>query len=426
MSRLGFRFVHATCLCLDEPLVGTGPLSPEEREIAEDATFRAWDGIVETCIAAQVEFLLLTGNSFNSKVNSLRARVALEKGFEKLAAHDISVFIAAGSLDPLSSWRRGVHLPPNVTLLADEDQEPVAVMRDQRVLASISVLATPFGDPHRIHANGAATASRHQTPFRIGLVAAGTGITFEQGQWQAPASAEAAIRLAIEQQTDYIAIGEGNPATEYFATGLMHDPGCAQALSGQVTGSRGCTVVDVSATGSVTLDAVAIAPVRWERIELTVDRHSNWTDLAEKMALAVMERAADNDEKMWIVNWRINGEGTVYDALAEAGPQQELWTLLQKELTGETEVRRVFRIERATHRQPDPKAPHVQSTGLLQEFQRLLEESQDHLVERVRRELADLDWMKSAEAKVVRETLQHLPGGAISRRARALAAEWLD
>ena len=42
MSLNGFRFVHATSLMLDEPLVGTGPLTGEDRLLAEESTFQTW------------------------------------------------------------------------------------------------------------------------------------------------------------------------------------------------------------------------------------------------------------------------------------------------------------------------------------------------------------------------------------------------
>src|SRR5690606_21432476 len=95
---------------------------------------------------------------------------------------NIAVFIVPGPLDPVSAWKRSVHLPPNVTLLNDEDHEPVAVMSDQRVLASIFVVASAHADESKWSESGPAAFQRHQTPFRIGLVAAGTPIRWESGK----------------------------------------------------------------------------------------------------------------------------------------------------------------------------------------------------------------------------------------------------
>ena len=433
MSRQGFRFVHATCLCLDEPLVGTGTLSREDRELAEDATFLTWDGIVQTCLASQCEFLLLTGNSFDASVNSLRARVALERGFEKLAAHEISVFIAPGSRDPAGAWRRRFSLPPNVTVLADEDQDPVAVVRDQRTIASVYLVATAQSDEANWNASGPAALQRNQGPFQIGLVPAGTPIHWESGrpvpiqQTGVTSTAAALVKAAIEHQVDYLALGEGVPRTEHFASGIAHDPGCAQSLSAAISGSRGCSVVNVATDRTVTIDPVAVAPIRWETVQLNVDRSTNWNDLAERMALAMMERIADNDERLWIATWRLTGEGTVFESLADRSAQDKLWAQVEAELEGETEVRRAHRLERVVFRDPEAQEPDERpATGLLADFEELLDTDPDGHFELVQRELLSRDWMSLPEMAPLRQAVQRLSRERVQRRAKSLAAHWLD
>lgn len=433
MSRQGFRFVHATSLCLDEHLTGTGVLSPEDRQLAEDATFRAWEAIVDTCIGAQVEFLLLTGNSFNAKTNSLRARVALEKGFEKLAAHHISVFVVPGVLDPVSGWKRNISLPPNVTLLTADDHEPIAVMRDQRVMASIFVVATPNSDETKWTGAGPTALGKHQTPFRIGLVAAGAPLRWVNGQpevdpAQSTVTAPAKlVQAAISQRTDYIALGEGVPRTEYFNGGIAHDPGCSQSLTRAVTGSRGCSVVNVDEIGEVTIDAVAVAPIRWEDFSITVEAHHNQNDLTERMALALMELTPDNDERLWIITWKISGSGLLFDSLSDPKAKEELWRKLESELTGERAVRRLHRMERSVDA---PIAAVVSNnpgeTRLLLDFQDILKESGDQLLDQLRRELQDLDWMKHHDTRALREAVGQLSKQGVYRRAQALAAQWLQ
>jgi len=435
MSRHGFRFVHATCLCLDEHLVGTGTLSPTDRTLAEDATFRAWEGIVGTCLSAQVEFLILSGNSFNAKTNSLRARVALEKGFETLAAQNISVFVVPGPLDPLAAWKR-LDLPPNVTLLNDEDHEPVAVMDDQRVLASIYVIATANSDESRWSDSGPAAFQRHKAPFRIGLMGIGTPIRWEAGQpvpqehRDGASAAVTLMKMALEHQTNYIALGEGTPFTEEHRSGIIHDPGCAQSLTSQVTGSRGCSVINVDPTGEISLDAVAVAPIRWEEFSIALETHTNPSDLIEKMTLILMEQVPDNDERLWIVTWRISGEGPLFDSLAQANTQADLWKKLEGELTGENTIRRVYRLERGIRPEiapPKSSAPLPSSSnGLLHDFQMLLQESPTELIDEMRREMLELAWMKETDARALREAVQHLSRSSLMRRAHSAAGRWLE
>lgn len=431
MTREGFRFVHATCLCLDEPLSGTGPLSGEDRRLAEEATFLSWQGILETCLTVQADFLLLTGNSFRDASESLRARVALEDGFEKLAAHQIPVYIVPGPLDPIESWRQDFHLPPNVTLLADEHQEPLAVIRHQRVVASVFVIATDQTDEARWRNSEPSTFQTHRAPFRIGVLPAGTPIRWHDGHplpVERPGASNAAVSLlksAIDQRVEYVALGEGIPRTERFPHGLAHDPGCAQSLTKQVTGSRGCSVIDVSASGEVRIDRVAVAPVRWEEIELDLDQHCSTNDLVERMALAVMERVADNDERLWIVHWRLSGEGPMYDALASHSTRTELWQRIESELAGEDAVRRIHRLERITRRRAE-STPTESATGLLAEFQGILEDSQEPLLAAVRRDLLATALLNEPHSRWIRELLENSSPRTIVRRATAMAGQWLE
>ncbi|MCA8999118.1 MAG: hypothetical protein KDA80_19105 [Planctomycetaceae bacterium] len=431
MSRDAFRFVHATSLRLDEPLSGTGMLSPDDRALAEDATFYAFEQIVETTIGAQADFLLLTGNCFHSRTQSLRARVALEKGFERLAAHQVAVYISPGSQDPASSWRTLIHLPPNVTLLSDEEQEPVAVMRDGRVLAAVYIVASPHSDETKWSASGPTVMQRHQAPFRIGIVPAGTPLAWKDGRPVAinnlglSRAAVTLVETAIADQTEYLALGEGLPRTEYYPGGLAHDPGCSQSLDGTVSGSRGCTVVNVPVHGSVTMDSVAVAPVRWETISLVVEPSHNWDDLVERMALAVMERVADNDERLWILNWRISGQGPIFDSLPDRNSQHELWELVEAELEGETDVRRSHRLISVENYGPvdsNRSAP----TGLLRQFLEILDGLDGKDFDHVRQLMHKHPAFERMDWRQAKDLLDRTGFTGVERQTRELAARWLD
>lgn len=429
MSRHGFRFIHATNLRLDEPLVGTGPLSGDDRELAEQATILAWEKVVETCLATQADFLLLTGNAFDNRSQSLRARVALERGLEKLDAHHIDVFVAPGNLDPHSAWTHSVHLPPNITLLGDEQQEPLAIVRDGHVLAQLLTVATPETDETQWSETGPSALLQESGTYRIGVLPAGTPVRWRDGQPEAlkqpgvSASAATLSKHAIQNKVDFIACGEGIPMTERIAETVIHDPGPAQSLSACVTGSCGCSVVDVSESGQTRIDDVALATIRWERIDVSIERHSNWEDVIERMALAVMDRVADNDERLWIMNWLINGEGQVFESLHDPKSEQELWQLLESELGSESEVRRIHRLERFEKQLLEEESLQ-ESTGLMIDFEELLS-SDRQLVEEVRQELLALPWFNQPEARVVAASIRQASAKGIQQQAETVAGHWL-
>ncbi len=99
------RFIHAANIRLDVPVsVQTSETLTEELRFAfEDATLFAFDEVIDACIKRDVDFLLLSGNVFIEADRSLRARLALLKGFNKLNDKNIHVFVlpvmrSAGSM----------------------------------------------------------------------------------------------------------------------------------------------------------------------------------------------------------------------------------------------------------------------------------------------------------------------------------------
>ena len=60
MTRL--RFVHSADLQLDSPFGGLRSLAPEIAETLYQATFKAYDNIIDLCIQEQVDALLIAGD----------------------------------------------------------------------------------------------------------------------------------------------------------------------------------------------------------------------------------------------------------------------------------------------------------------------------------------------------------------------------
>ena len=65
----------------------------------------------------------------------------MRDGFERLDDAGIQVFVVPGPSDPLAVWDDFPDMPSNVTVFRPESDDPVAVLRDGAVIASIRALA---------------------------------------------------------------------------------------------------------------------------------------------------------------------------------------------------------------------------------------------------------------------------------------------
>lgn len=331
------RFIHAARALVDHPLEGTGPLPTELRVIARGATTQAFRRIVNECLEQDVDFLLLTGDSLDQSDFSIKARVELREGFEQLDDAGIQVFLVPGSLDPASLWDDFPELPGNVTVFRPERDDPVAVLRDGAVIASIRALGwrqpwfawddeVPLSDRTRNRRKEAdETESPHDESAKCekliqesddpelnshdgesshaeSLDAHDTGSKPETHREirRVQSAAElrpnhfaiAIVRQGVDEpgsdpQADYLAVlGGRERQTSKGGDWLLHFPGGTQGISANEPGLHGCSMVELDSDGVIRCSFLPTAPVRWEQLEVDVDEATSFEQLVRNMHAA--------------------------------------------------------------------------------------------------------------------------------------------
>ncbi|MCA9078615.1 MAG: hypothetical protein KDA93_26550 [Planctomycetaceae bacterium] len=417
MSLRPFRFIHATNLRLDQPLWGIGSVNSEARRIAEDATLTAFQHIVDACIDHNVACLLLTGNSFDA-AHAYRARVTLEDACERLAKHDIEVFIVPGATDPSHAWLKGLHLPPNVTTFVSRHSEPVAVIRDGEVLATVE----PFEDRHSSAQRGSQSSA-----LRIGLIGAGQHETVQEKLAAVATSNDDKQLLEdfpVAGTFGYLALGNGSEhMTVDLPRGIAHDPGCPQPLDGRHTTSMGCSLIDVDRAGQMIVKMLPTAVVRREEIELKIKEDTSWDGLVEDMQAALLDRDPLPTEKLWLVHWVLDGEGSLADSLRESAAQRELTELVEQELADD---RGIIRVHEVDLRANWSYTTNLEITGtVFEEFTNAIDQRLPTHIDQFRKRLPAIDWPEAGWVRHVIDTGQRMNSRDISAHAHDLARQWL-
>lgn len=299
------RFIHAADLFLDAPLTAPAAPSPELRRILEDATPAAFDNVVQACLEREVDFLLLTGNTFVEADRSLRARVALISGLAMLAEAGIRTFVLPGEADPESAWQAIPGLPDGVTLFGDDDDEPVAVLREGRVIASVGrVVRTGEDSP---------ASAGH---FRIGLQllhAPGR----EPFAW-GPALSEDRAGPRPREAFDYVALG-GESARTLLRTDatLTHHPGTTQGRSFDGCGPGGCALIAVDPGVPPQCTLLPTAAVRYERCPLHTAGAVTDDELLAAMSEQLAAAPPAECERLRCIEWQVDcdaGQSPLSDA----------------------------------------------------------------------------------------------------------------
>lgn len=329
------RFIHAARLSVEHPLSDTGAIAPELRGLTRGATTQALRNLVAACLEHDIDFLLLTGDTLRQSDFSIKARVELRRGFEQLADAGIQVFLVPGANDPASLWDEFPELPSNVTVFRPESDDPVAVLRDGSVIASIRSLgwrqswfAWDDEEPHADRtqrrpkeADDAENSFDHALPQSRSLsdehdgpeldgsepledseaTAAAAPARREIRRVHSPADlrpnhfAIAIVRDGVDQpgldpQADYLAVVGGRErTTSKGSEWLMHFPGGVQGLSPHESGLHGCSLVDLDSDGVIRCRFLPTAPVRWENFEISVDAETTFQQLVTHAQAACRE-----------------------------------------------------------------------------------------------------------------------------------------
>jgi DNA repair protein SbcD/Mre11 len=325
------RFIHAANLSLDHQLYDTGPVPELASNTVQEATLISFDRLVSACVSQEVDFLLLVGNSFIETDFSLRAQTALRDGFRRLAEHDIRVFVLPGEADPPQAWRALPDLPDNVVLFSSGPEDPVAVLRDGQLIASIAVgspaaFSMPAPHFHGGPLHSSQQPERRRTPYSIHLaILPGTSA----GRFQLPPSspdgsgsedpcdpADALKALLPPHGTDYLALGGyGNRQTLTVESCTLHHPGSSQGIAQYDTGAHGGTVVEVDADGLAQCSFLPTAPVRRERFSIVVEPQTTRDELIGRMQASLRRVPAEPADLIWLVHWTICGTGPLFDSL---------------------------------------------------------------------------------------------------------------
>ena len=300
MAVKSLRILHAANLQLDCPLRTTGPLEDEIREIVESATLLAFERIITTAIEKNVDALLITGNTFDASYPSLAAEVALWEGFNRLNERQIPVLIAPGKLDPVAAWLELPRLPSNVTIFENANGTPVELTNQGKLLAIVvPVVSESAIEPHHLIGllNGRMTAQGDR-PFVIGMLLTDR-ITDHSHQPKQVMARQAAIDwLACPTGIDGISLP--------IVDDRIHAQSAPQGMSRLETGARGVTLLEVDAQRKTKITRIAVAPVRWESFQQSIDQHPGQDQLLERMLSQFEKLPHVNGEQLRLIEWQLD------------------------------------------------------------------------------------------------------------------------
>jgi exonuclease SbcD len=319
----GVRFVHAADLHLGAPF---GGVSAEDARIGAalaQATFSAFDRIIDVCLEREARFLVIAGDAYNSADSSLAAQLHFQSGMTRLAEAGIEVFLVHGNHDPANGWSAGLALPESVHVFPVDRVGRIEVEVADEVVAV--VYGRSFARAAELENLALGYVREVGDPVAIGVLHANIGSTAGYDPY-APATLED-LRTA---RMDYWALGHIHKQDILCRDPWVVYPGSSQGLNPKETGPHGCMVVEVGPGGVIGVEPVETAPIGWAQIDCDVSEVTGVEEVSELLGQACDTIRADQNRPC-VVRVTLVGRTAAHGELARPGLLAELADNLRRE-----------------------------------------------------------------------------------------------
>jgi DNA repair protein SbcD/Mre11 len=315
MTQRPFRFLHAADLHLDKPAAGVADAPGQLVDLLVDCPLLAGRRVFDAAIEHHVDFVVLSGDIVDLNRAGPRAMASLVEQFERLAAKDIAIYWAGGTIDS-ADWPIHHTLPANV-----RHASRLHVQRHRHEIAGEAVCElVGRSHEHQEAPKAHEFANSREDLFSIAVV----HTPFAGGMRD----------LGI----DYWALGglQGRSTLHQSAKSLSHYPGSPQGRSFNETGAHGCTLVQVDESRQVRLTPIATDVVRWESQSLTLGVAADRAELERLLRDRTTQLLAEAGGAALFIEWQIACDGTIFADLRRGKLTAELLATLQREFGNRT------------------------------------------------------------------------------------------
>jgi DNA repair exonuclease SbcCD nuclease subunit len=317
-----FKFVHAADLHLDSPFYGFSAESEKIQKILRDATFVAFDNLINLCIEEDVDFLVIAGDIYDEANNNIRGQYKFYEGMKRLEQNGVKVFVSHGNHDHLGGYRATIKWPENVHFFSCEKPQEIPFYKNGTVVASIHGVSYPKRDVRENLVCDFKVTS--QDTYNIAVVHTNVGGRSDYENY-APCKKEELLKKGF----DYWALGHVhkheiiNPAKPVIAY-----PGNTQARNIKETGSKGVLLVEVE-DGNTSYEFKETQYVTWIELKQSITELQSGEELIE----AILKKFTKiRPQKGGVIaRLYLEGRGELHYELTKKGFDKVLLELLREQ-----------------------------------------------------------------------------------------------
>lgn len=317
-----FRFIQCGDLHLGTPFKYLKSLGKQVDEAVNRATYRSFTEIVDLAIEQQVQAVLITGDIYDSDTHNLEAQVRFAYECERLSEHTILVFLVQGNHDPAESWTSNIRLPETVHVFSSLQSERKPLLVKGKVAAYVYGISC--SEQNRADNVAQFLKPWADDPFSIGMFHGSVGSTPDH-EVVGPTT----LGELTNSPMKYWAIGHIHKRQVLHESPYVVYAGNTQGLHKKELGAKGCYLVDVSATGQVTMQFQETAPIRFEQVTIDIASLANNSDMVEM--IRHKKEMLRKLKKQILLEIVLTGTGALHELCCKIEAQQVWLQLAQEE-----------------------------------------------------------------------------------------------
>lgn len=306
---LPFKFIHAADLHLESPYKGVSRMSEGLGVALVKNGIQAYDNLIQTAIEEKIDFLLISGDSFDSESGSLSAQYRFVKGLEKLKDALIPVYIICGNHDPLNSWSKHLKLPDNVYLFEADEVQQKTVFKEDEAIADI--YGVSFANKVEYRRRVKEFQKNSPSLFAIGML---------HGNLEGSTAHSNYCPFNLDElrasNMDYWALGHIHKREVISAEHpLAVYPGNLQGRHFNETGEKGCSLLTISNGRIQKHRFISLSNVIYAYVELETTEISDLAAFTEAVDRLKTEELSE--EKSYLLRIRLTGNSGMHAIFAK-------------------------------------------------------------------------------------------------------------
>ncbi|EAF0351772.1 exonuclease SbcCD subunit D [Listeria monocytogenes] len=260
------QFLHMADLHLDSPFIGLSTLPQPLFSAIQESTFQSLERITTVAIKEAVDFVLIAGDIYDSKDQSVRAQARFAKEMKRLEAANIPVFMIHGNHDFIEKHKEKLALPSNVHVFSEQ----VEVMSYKTVTGvSVKIYGFSYNERHIRSSRVGEYKIQGDADFHIALLHGSEVSSSEEHDVYAPFR----VQEISKKGFDYWALGHIHKRQLLAESPSIYYPGNIQGRNRKESGEKGSSIITLS-EASTTIDFIGTSPIIWEEAVITLPENS--------------------------------------------------------------------------------------------------------------------------------------------------------